>query len=502
MLTADDVRILDLNSAFLGVPTGQLMENAGSAVADVARRRFRARRVLVLAGLGNNGGDGLVTARHLAKEARVDVLIAGQPEQLKTSDARNALQLLDRRRIRLEPYRSPRRFRELARDADLVVDALLGIGVKGPLQEPVRTLVKLANQSRKPVLSIDVATGLGGPLQVRPRLTVTLHGRKRGMTPTNSGSIVVRPIGIPPKAETHVGPGDFAVPYPRNRAGSHKGENGRLLIVSGGPYCGAPLLAASAALRAGPDIVRLYTPGECARAAQASHPDLIVHPGVEERRVTPDDLARIEPILAKVDAVLIGPGLGLEPVVRRVTRGLIERVCRRRIPLVLDADAHAVAGEDPSILRRRPILVTPHQGEFRDLTGKRVPEDGEARVGTVQREAKRLGVTILLKGPVDVISDGRTTKRNEVHHPWMTVGGTGDVLAGVSAGLLAKKLDPFRAACAGSFLVGEAGRKTFERRSWSSRATDLVQELPNVFRDWLPVDRLTTPIRQGNYRRV
>lgn len=486
MLTAADVRRLDLNSAWRGVPTGHLMDNAGRAAAEVAWSRFHPRGVLVLAGLGNNGGDGLVAARHLSSRAQVTVLLAGTESRVKASDARTALAALDRRTIRIEPWRTPERFRELARDADLLVDALLGVGVRGPLEEPIRTIVRVANAWRKPILSIDVPTGLGGPQAIRPALTVTLHGRKQGMTRANSGTILVRPIGIPPQAETHIGPGDLAVPYPRNAPDSHKGDNGRLLVVAGGPYCGAPQLAAVAALRTGADLVRLYTPQECARAAQTSHPDLIVHPGAAARRLEPEDLDGVAPLLAKVDAVLLGPGIGTDRQAQELSRSLILACARRRLPLVLDADAHVAARRVAPQLRQRPVLVTPHAGEFRDLTGKRLPAGSAQRERMARAEAARLGLTILLKGPLDVITDGRRTKLGDVHHPWMTAGGTGDVLAGICGALVAKGLDAYPAACAGAFLNGAAGLRAFEKNSWGARASDLLQEVPRVLRDWLP----------------
>lgn len=486
MLTAEDVRALDLNSAFRGVPTTHLMENAGAAVASAAVKLFAPKRVLVLAGPGNNGGDGLVAAQELAATASVTVLLSSDPDRLKTPEARNALENLDRRRVRVETFRSPWRFREVAKSSDLVIDALLGMGAFGDLHDPIRSMARLANQSRRPILSLDVPTGLGGRLQIRPTATVTLHARKRGMTKSNSGRILVRPIGIPPQAETHAGPGDLATYYPRNRPDSHKGENGRLLVVAGGPYCGAPLLSAAAALRTGADIVRLYTPEECAEAAEASQPDLIVHAGVEDRTLALDDLPHIVALLARVDAVLLGPGLGLGGPAKKLARAAIQAVTRARVPLVLDADALAVAGEAPRALRRRGVLATPHHREFRDLTGRPLPNEEARRGAAAAQQARRLGLTLLLKGPTDVITDGRRTKLNDTHHPWMTVGGTGDVLGGIAAALVAKHVEPFRAATAAAFLNGAAGLRAFEAKSWGARASDLLVEIPNVLRDWLP----------------
>lgn len=484
MLSAEEVRILDFNSASHGVPPSLLMHNAGRAVADVVAKRYAPKRVLVLAGTGNNGGDGAVAARLLSESCNVTILYAGDPTQLKTGEARSAFDAIDRRRVGVEMWRSPERLRELLHDADLVIDALLGVGVSGDLREPLRTMAKLANSSHKKILAVDVPTGLSGRTAIRPDATVTLHDRKRGMTRANSGTILVRDIGIPPAVQHEIGPGDLAIPYPRNPPTSHKGENGRLLIVAGGPYCGAPLLAATAALRTGIDLVRLYTPTQCAQAARAHAPDLIVHEGSAKTRLEPDDVDAIGTYLGQVDALLVGPGLGLDRPTRDAVETLLGLTQRRKIPLVLDADALVVAGQHPALLPRRPVIVTPHAGEFRKLTGRPVPRLERDAIRVTQREARRLRVTCLLKGPTDVITDGRRTKLGRVHHPFMTAGGTGDALAGATAALLAKGLDAFASACAGAFLTGAAGVRAFEEFSWGARATDVVASIPWVLRSW------------------
>jgi ADP-dependent NAD(P)H-hydrate dehydratase / NAD(P)H-hydrate epimerase len=487
MLTADDVRVLDHNSAWHGVPPSLLMQNAGRAVAEETTRAFKPKRVLVLAGLGNNGGDGAVAARHLADAgATVTVLYAGDPDRVQTGEARLARDTLDRRRIRVEAYRSATRLRHLLRESDVVVDALLGIGVAGDLREPIRTIVRLANASRRPVVSVDVPTGLGGRQAVRPRVTVTLHDRKVGMRPSNSGRVRVRAIGIPDAAAREVGPGDLAVHYPRPLPESHKGENGRLLAVLGGPYTGAPLLGSLAALRTGCDIVRLYAPREAARAAQAHSPDLIVEPGREDRRLVVDDVDALEPLLERSGAVLTGSGLGTDRATQAAIERLLQLTQRRRLPIVLDADALVVAGRRPELLRGRPVLCTPHAGEYRRLAGEAAPK-GDGAETKVAAAARGLRATILLKAPTAIVTDGERTRLARVHPRGLTPGGVGDVLAGAAAGLMAKGLEPFRSAAAASFLVGAAARRACDRQGWGARATDILAEVGPVLRDWVPM---------------
>jgi NAD(P)H-hydrate epimerase len=196
-------------------------------------------------------------------------------------------------------------------------------------------------------------------------------------------------------------------------------------------------------------------------------------------------LPEIARLVGKSDAVLLGPGLGNAPATLQFAREVAKLAALNEKSLVLDADALVALGKEPEILRRKSVLATPHHREFRDLTGKALPEDAKAAARTAQAQAKRLGATLLVKGPTDIITDGPQLRFNDVHHPWMTVGGTGDVLAGLCAGLVAKGLSPFEGACAAAFLNGAAGLGAFEEKSWGARASDILEEIPRVLRDWV-----------------
>src|SRR6195256_5678674 len=211
MISPLEMRVLDRNAQHFGISTLDLMEAAGKAVAEVARSEFGAagKRVLVLCGTGNNGGDGLVAARHLAKEARVTVLLARSPDQFDTKEAQTNFERLRDVQILAGLDRSE----EAIAEADLLIDALLGIGAEGNLPEPFPSLIRQMNASGKPILSIDVPSGFGTDLVVRPTVTVTLHDVKEGMTPENSGRIRVADIGIPARVASMIGPGEFLL-YP------------------------------------------------------------------------------------------------------------------------------------------------------------------------------------------------------------------------------------------------------------------------------------------------
>ena len=200
MITPIEMRVLDRNAQHFGVPILELMENAGKAVADVARSEFRVggKNVLVLCGTGNNGGDGLVAARHLANEARVTVLLARSPDQFATKEAETNFERLRDVQILAGLDKSE----EAIAGADLLIDALLGIGAEGTIREPYGALILQMNASGKPILSIDVPSGIGTERSVKPTATVALHDVKEGMTAENSGRIHTADIGIPAKIAT------------------------------------------------------------------------------------------------------------------------------------------------------------------------------------------------------------------------------------------------------------------------------------------------------------
>lgn len=472
------MRILDRNAQHAGISALDLMENAGKAVADVARSELSVagKRVLVVCGPGNNGGDGLVAARHLAKDAHVTVLLARAPDDFSTSEARANFEHLRDVQILAGLDRSE----EAIAQADLILDALLGIGGEGPPREPFASLIRRMNASGKPILSVDVPSGLGTGLAIRPTVTVALHDVKEGMTSENSGRIRIADIGIPPEVAARIGPGEFLL-YPVPKATSHKGQNGRLLVIAGGPYTGAPALVGFGALGIGVDLVHIATPALAATVVAGYSPAFIVHPLVGHRLLR-EDLRQIQELTPRADAVAIGPGLGeaegtLEAV-REVVRNL-------SIPMVIDADAIKAVAADPKCLVGKKAVLTPHSREFQTLTGKALPDAPEERGEIVREAAKSFGATILLKGPVDIVTDGGRLKFNRTGNPGMTVGGTGDVLCGLSAGLIAKGMAIYDAARLAAFVNGAAGDLAFKEKSFGLTAVDVADNLGRVLAKYL-----------------
>jgi NAD(P)H-hydrate epimerase len=470
----EEVRVLDINSSFLGVRTIELMERAGQAVAKFVSEEFRpGSRVAIVCGKGNNGGDGCVAARHLVASMRPEVFLA-EPESEVTSEV--SKMNLDRVRDLIRPIGT---FSPTSHD--VIVDALLGVGLQGRPRPPYSKYIDLINRSRRPVVSVDVPSGWPSGLQVRPDATVTFHAPKAGMDEKSSGRIVVADIGIPPDAERFCGPGEFSL-LPRRNKDAHKGDAGRVLVIGGGPYTGAPALTGISAMRSGVDLAFVATPETIATAVAIYSPNIIVKP-LSGDVLSPEHVPELLAQSRNVDCVAIGPGLGAAPETMEAVEKLIARMER---PLVIDADAIAVCGRRPRILRGRSGVVTPHAGEFKKLTGRTLPkEDLDGRARMVKEAASKLKMTVLQKGPVDVISDGRFVKLNRTGNDAMTVGGTGDVLTGLVAGLIAQKATPFAAARIGAFTAGLAGDLAFEEKSYGLLATDVIDKIPLVLRRYI-----------------
>jgi NAD(P)H-hydrate epimerase len=471
-ITSREMRATDINSEYFGVPRAELMERAGRGVFEVIRERFEVGKTdfLMVCGTGNNGGDGFVAARYLEEAgAKVRVLLVGR--DIKTPEARENFELIQGKVEYLEEAEG------LDLQAEVIIDAILGTGITGELREPVRSLVYEINRQEAFKVSVDVPTGLDADtgeaaVCVDAGLVVTFHRTKKGLEGFDT---VVIDIGIPPEAETHVGPGDVVVNLGKRRREAHKGDHGRVLVIGGSQeYLGAPVLAAQGALRSGADLVYLMVPEINFQAARSISPDLIV-------RKYPKDLSGrregqlILDLVGKCDAVVIGPGMGQA---RRSDAGVVKLLERMEKPVVIDADAIKALKGRLDILKRINAVLTPHTREFEALTGKVLPTDLEGRRELVLNSSEALSAVVLLKGHVDIIAGSGQVRLNSTGNPGMTVGGTGDVLAGVVAGCMAQGLGPFEAACCASFLCGTAGDELYQRMGYGFTASDLAGELP------------------------
>lgn len=483
MISEAEMKVLDRNSEYFGMPTIHLMENAGKAVAEFVRNTVKdtKKNILILCGTGNNGGDGFVAARYLTQYYTVTVFLAGT--DIKTEIALRNFQKLQTYEVKI--YSSLLDVDRLLAENDVIIDALLGTGLAGELKEPYATLVEKTKRiKKKTIVSVDVPTGLGSSQTITPDYTVTFHDIKDGMDGKNSGKIQCADIGIPQDAITYVGPGELSVYYPRPAKISHKGDNGVVLVIGGGPYIGAPALSGLAALRTGVDLVYIATPKRSWESVAAFSPNFIVK-DLHDDMLTRDDIPNIEELLGKATAVILGPGLGTDRETEKAIVPLVQCIIAENKPLVLDADAIKPIGENLALIKNSNTVVTPHVGEFKKLTGITLSQDIDIRIKTVRDWAEKIGITIFLKGYIDVLSDSKNSKQNKVHNEAMTVGGTGDVLAGIIGALLSKNVEPFNAIRVAAFLNGEAGNEAFKKKSYGLLATDIIDEIPDVLKKYL-----------------
>lgn len=472
---AREARRLDLNADALGVPVQRLMGNAGKAVArEAARHAPKGAAVLLLCGKGNNGGDGFAAAaelRAMGRDARV--LLAEPPGRIASDAARHHFARLPREAWAVWRGKPPAEWPA----PKALVDCLLGSGLAGPPRGPYAAMVRWLNaqrSARRPVVACDVPSGWGTAVAVRPTVTVALHAAQPGLTPKAAGQVKVAPIGIPASARG-VGFGDAVLGYPEVQPGSHKGDNGLVLVVAGSlPLAGAPHYVALGAARTGADVVHLAAPEGLAPLLRSWGPDAIVHGVPGPVRLTPDAVPAISALLRRCSALAIGPGLGQHPSTLAATWMVLSEAADLGLPAVVDADG--LDALDDGLLSRHGarMVLTPHAREFLDLSGK------EATRANVAAYARRHGTTVLRKGAVDVVAGPALARESRGGHPAMTKGGTGDVLTGIVAALLSKGAPPFEAACAASHLSKAAGEVAASVRSYGATAVDVAEAIPAV----------------------
>lgn len=474
MISTRRMEAVDRNAEAMGVPRRQLMESSGNAIAREVRDMVDPEaRVVFVCGRGNNGGDGFVAARFL-DDLDVRVQLLGRADGIGTDIAAANWEALAAGEYDREEIRDSTAI-ELP-SCDLVVDAVVGTGVTGALREPAATAARRINDHDAQVLSVDVPSGVDADTgeaeaaAVQPDRVVTFHDRKPGLAEIDA-EVTVADIGIPAAAELFVERGDL---YDLHRdPESHKGDAGQMLVIGGGPYAGAPALSAMATLRAGADLAFVACPTSVAGTVASFSPNLIAQP-LDGDRLEPGHVDRLTARAEDADVVVLGPGLGdAEPTLEAVRTflGGYEGRC------VIDADA---LGEVPDVETDASLICTPHAGEFAAMGGTRA-DDWRERMDTVTALADELDVTVLHKGRYDVAGDGDDVRVNRTGNAGMTVGGTGDVLAGVSAAMFANEDRPaLDAAAIAAYVTGAAGDRQASDQGYGLVATDLLDAIPAV----------------------
>ncbi|HEX3237689.1 MAG TPA: NAD(P)H-hydrate dehydratase [Gaiellaceae bacterium] len=410
-----------------------MMQRAGAAVAEELMRRFSdARRIALHAGGGANGGDGRIAADILRAQGR---------------------ELVDER-------------------PDLVVDALLGTGLKGAPRDETAQLIEQINAGGVPVLAVDIPSGVNastgevGGAAVRADVTVTMHGPKVGLAVTPgrfyAGEVAVADIGLEPAQTEHaLVTAEILAEVPRRSRRDNKYTAGHVLVVGGSSgMTGAPALAARAALRADAGYVTVAAPAESLPVLETLVLEAVKRP-----------LEQVFEAAAKAKALAVGPGLGREPEVKALVRRLLAEV---ELPVVVDADAlfELEPGEWPA-----PRVLTPHEGELARLLERDSKEIAAHRLATVQEAAERFDCVVVLKGEDSLVAaPGSGVLVCAIGLPSLSTAGTGDVLTGVTAAFLAKGMEPQRAAAAACAAQQLAAHKASQR--YGLVASDVVEALP------------------------
>lgn len=465
--TPEQMAAADRQVIAAGTPATVLMDRAGRAVAravlDVAGRRY-GLRVAVVCGKGNNGGDGFVAARVLAREgASVGVLAVGEIESV-AGPAKHHLEAWLGRGGSVDPFEV-----DALDDVDVAVDAVFGTGFHGPAEGEAAQALEALSRLDVPVVSVDIPSGVDGSTGrcdgpcVSATVTVALGAEKIGTAigdgATHAGSVVVADIGIPvdDAAAAMVESADVASAIPARPADSHKRSSGTVLVYAGSDAMpGAATLTTRGALRGGSGYVNLVTTQRVASSVAEVAPEVVVRL-VTGATLGPDALEASKDFRERADAVAIGPGVGTA----EGQRALVQRLLGEAdVPLVVDADALNVIAEDTSVLQgaSTAVTLTPHPAELARLLATSTADVQSDRLGAAVEAARRFGCVVLLKGHRSLIAapDGRVVV-NPTGGPELATAGTGDVLTGVCAGYLASGMEPFTATWAAAFVHGASG---------------------------------------------
>jgi ADP-dependent NAD(P)H-hydrate dehydratase / NAD(P)H-hydrate epimerase len=507
--TAVEMRALDrLAIDTYGIPGVILMENAGAQVARILWQEFpdlSVRPVAVLCGQGNNGGDGFVIARYLHNaNVSVQVFIMGEPENIR-GQARTHLEMLMRVGVLPQAVNTPESAQVVGAQLanyDILIDALLGTGLKAGVSGIFQQIIADMNASGRPIVAVDIPSGLSADVgtliggHVQAHLTVTMALPKRGSllypAAKHVGKLVVVDIGFPAAVREHesvrchvLEPLTIASQLVRRTADTHKGSYGHLLIVAGGlGKTGAGVLASLAAFRSGAGLVSYALPHALNTAMEAKLTEVmtIALPEAEEGVLGADAGKRVMEWSEGKDALILGPGLGTHPETVRCVHEILRQV---RLPLVLDADGLNALALDPQSLSdiQASLILTPHPGELARLQQTTTAAIQADRLTAAREAAQAYHAIVVLKGAHTIIAEPEGTLYiNLTGNPGMATAGSGDVLSGVIGALLGQGYAPSLAARIGVHIHGLAGdlaATTLGERALM--AGDLVDMLPRAF---------------------
>jgi NAD(P)H-hydrate epimerase len=489
-LDADEMRATDgwaINDQ--GVPSLELMETAGRSVAEAAAQAATSPVAAIVCGKGNNGGDGLVAARALRETGfEVNALLLAPPDEL-SDDARANVDRFDGAR-----EVDPGELAAAIRGSGVVIDAVFGTGFAGSPRGPAVAAIEAMNEVEAPVVATDIASGVNastGEVEgaaVAADVTVTFHAPKIGhwVAPgkEHTGQLNVAPIGIPDGAPVQPKAGLITPRVlelaPARAAGSTKFSSGQVLVVGGSRgLTGAVSMAALAAIRTGAGYATAAVPADLEHIFEIKLTEVMtIGCASRDGRLRPAASEQILGQAKRAAAVVLGSGMGREQGTQRLIQELTERI---EAPLVIDADGlNAFTGRIEKLAARKaPFVITPHAGEMGRLLDRDSKEVGAKRIESAREAAARCGGIVLLKGDDTIVTDGERLAVNAISSPQLATAGTGDVLSGMIAALIARGVEPFAATCAAVVAHSRAGREAGSRVGHDSViAGDVIDSIP------------------------
>jgi len=481
-----------------GIPSIVLMENAALSVVKVIKdciKTISSPNIVIVAGKGNNGGDGFAIARHLYQSGlNTNIIFLGSSNNI-AGDALINYNITKKLNIPTLIVKTKKEFstaKKIIEKADIVVDSLLGTGLKGKVDGIIKDFIVLVNENSKYTIAVDIPSGINsenGHIQgeaIKADLTVTFALIKQGLILNSdyTGKLIVTDIGIPKSVLDNIDINtnmlndiEYNNLLPKRKARSNKGTYGKLLVIAGSDeMTGASILTSKAAYKMGVGLVNLAAPKEVINIAQNNIIENIntILPS-ENGKVYLKSFDTIKDIINNVNAVAVGPGLGQS---KGVTKFICELLYNLKVPVVIDADGLNAVSNDINILKvcKAPIILTPHPGEMSRLTGIPVQDILDNTIEVAKQFSLEYNVVTLLKDSKTIIANPHSEIYiNNTGNSALAKGGSGDVLTGIIGSLLAQKTDPFLAAALGAYIHGKAGERASERFGMAGvLASDLI----------------------------
>lgn len=509
VVTAEEMRRIDEETIHgIGIPGIVLMENAGLGVVNAIEKNFNTpniKKVSILVGKGNNGGDGLVIARHLRNKGYdINIYLLSSPDKFQ-GDALTNLQIAQHTGLHIETVLSESDLENQKTNivnSDLIIDAIFGTGLTGAIRGTPAKVINFLNNTGLPIVAVDLPSGLDadtGKVEgecIKANLTVTMGLPKRGLLlyPGASfvGKLEIADIGIPSSViesqeiKVNLLMANNVVKLPKRPRDSHKGNFGRVLVLGGSVgLTGAAVMASESAIRSGAGLVTLGIPKSLNPIMEIKLTEVMTLPlpETENYAFSKSSYDSIMKIVNNFDVIAIGPGISRDPETSWLVRELCKNINK---PKVIDADGLNAISEDKSVLKDidNKTIFTPHPGEMARLIDKTIPDVQSDRIGVAQKFANETGIILVLKGVPTVIAEpSGELYLNTTGNPGLASGGTGDVLTGIIAGFIAQGLSLKDSAILGVYIHGFAGDLAAEELGEPGLiAGDLIKCIPKAIK--------------------